>query len=87
MSGTIVRIAPEPNSEAERASLPLREAVLETLLQLHIDFGVLGCLEEAGPLLHKLMEHAYHVPPVSSARGSVRPLGSMKKRDNKTALQ
>lgn len=38
----------------------LQESVLESLLQLHLDFAALGVLEEAGPLLHKLMELAYY---------------------------
>jgi hypothetical protein len=87
MSGSVVRIAPEPNSDAERTALPLREVVLEALLQLHVDFGVLGRLEEAGPSLHKLMELAYHVPPATAPRSVSRLLAGSKKRDNKQALQ
>jgi hypothetical protein len=38
----------------------VREVVLETLLQLHMDFASLGRLGDAGPLLYKLMEVAYY---------------------------
>ncbi len=38
----------------------VRENVLESLLQLHLDFASLGRLDDAGPLLYKLMEVAYY---------------------------
>lgn len=53
-----------------------RETVLETLLQLHIGFGALGRLDEASPLLYKLMELAYYTQPAqrrsTSSRGKTK---------------
>jgi hypothetical protein len=37
----------------------IRERVLETLNELHLDFIELGQLEDAGPLLHELMRIGY----------------------------
>lgn len=51
----------------DQADPTLREAVLESLLQLHIDFRDLGCIADAGPLLHALMELAYHAGAEGSA--------------------
>lgn len=45
----------------------VRETVLETLLQLHLDFAALGRLDDAGPLLYKLMEVAYYTAVPAAA--------------------
>lgn len=68
-------------------ALPLREIVLETLLQLHLDFGVLGQLNAAGPSLHKLMALAHGVSPDKNSRPARRRRASANGRESKPALQ
>jgi hypothetical protein len=60
-------------TDKEPAGEVLRETVLESLLQLHIDFGVLGCIKDAGPLLYKLMEIAYFAKPDQKRRRRAKP--------------
>ncbi len=59
-------------TDKKSAELNLRETVLETLLQLHVDFGVLGRINEAAPLLYKLMEVAYYTQPAQRRSSSSR---------------
>ncbi|GAA0586933.1 hypothetical protein [Rhizomicrobium electricum] len=57
------KATPTAAENSRAANVTLREEVMETLLQLHIGFCGLGRIQEAGPLLHSLMELAYHAPP------------------------
>ena len=66
------------------AELGLRESVLEKLLQLHLDFGCLGRMEDAGPLLYQLMELAYYAMP--TGRPAATPKLRSRRRDPKAAL-
>ena len=60
-------------TDKERTGEVLRETILESLLQLHIDFGILGCINEAGALLYKLMEIAYFAKPDQKPRRKAKP--------------
>ena len=71
--------------ERDLAELGLRETVLETLLQLHIDFGSLGRMEVASPLLYELMELAYYALP-TGRRSPSAPKPRARKRDAKATL-
>jgi hypothetical protein len=60
----------------------LCETMLESLLQLHIDFGVMRCIKEAGPLLYKLMEIAYFAKPNQKRQRKAKP----RKRASRSLL-
>ncbi len=64
-----------PRTEIDPSEEDVREIVMEALLQLHVDFIALGGLDEAGPLLQRLMELAYHstaAPTVANTSGGKR---------------
>ena len=54
------KVTQPATADGRRSIDNTREQTLETLLQLHWDFADLDRLDDAGPLLHKLMEMAYY---------------------------
>lgn len=66
---------------ADPATDDVREIVMEALLQLHVDFVALGALDQAGPLLQRLMELAYHSAVIRTV-----PNTSAEKRLPKPAM-
>jgi hypothetical protein len=57
---TMTHTSPVPPPEEENARTSSSDYALVLLEQLHIDFARMKRLDEAGPLLHRLMEIAYN---------------------------